>query len=360
MCDRSVVNFYKENNAEYLNFKGKSVPAWFSNVNSEYITAKEHAGVIHRDDVRVIFISGEDRSRIVDKITTTDLSKAEFFTLEHTVVCETDGSVVDLVKLYLFDNGILMICSCNLTEDVLKLMEREKGDLNVEFHDISKRSSIYTIVGPDSVEILSEAVGENIHSLNSKQFHVGSFEENEIIVSRSDTYGNYTFDILVEPETDEAVLNFIKKIDSENKARILPIGFLAFNILRIENMIPTISNEMSVANLFEVGLESLIREEKDPFIGKDALDELRKKGIERSMFLATLENDANVKINQPLYDENNNQIGIATSSAYSPELEKTLIMGFVNNSMNVVNGYIYLNTKGERELSRAQISRNTL
>ncbi len=355
MANEVVIDFYKKENAKYLNIKGNFIPAWFIGVEKEYLHSKKETVFSHRDDLRQIFISGEDRNRLVDRVTTVDLSKIEFYSVENAAICNDDGDIIDLIKLYVFGDGILMICSFAKSDKVLRVLNQEKKDLNCEFMDISEKSSIYTFIGPNSTQILNKIAGENVELLKVNQFSVESFKENEIIISRSDKYCEFTYEVMVESESDRDMINVINNLNMEKGLKVLPMGFVALSTLRIENSIPSVINDLQDANLFEAKMEDRVKFDKPDFLGKDVLMELSKKELEKSIFLCAINTDKMVKRGQRVYNEEGSSIGYITSSAYSTSLQKTLALGFIKNSMNIENNDVYFKLGRKNDMTKAKI-----
>jgi glycine cleavage system aminomethyltransferase T len=355
MAIDEIIGYYKKENAKFLKILDYYFPAWFKSVFDEYNSSKKGAVFSHREDLRQIFISGEDRNRLVDKVSTVDLSKIEFYSVENAAICNEEGHIIDLIKLYVFGDGILMICSFYKSDEVLSILNQEKKDMNCEFMDISDKSSIYTFIGPEASNILAQIAGENVELLKVNQFSVESFKENEIIISRSDKYGEYTFEVMVESESDKEMLNTVESINSKSESQLLPIGIIALSILRIEKGIPTVMNDLDSANLFEVKMDNRIKFDKPDFLGKDALLEQSKQELEKSIFLCSSQTDNLIKAGQSVFNEDGKKIGYITSSAYSPNLTKTLALGFIKNSMNNENNDIYFKLDKGNKLTKAKI-----
>ncbi len=214
--------------------------------------------------------------------------------------------------------------------------------MKCEIMNISDKSSIFTFVGPKSASVLEQLTDSEISSLKVKHFSVESFNENEIIISRSDLYGKYTYDVIIEYDSEKLFVNSLEELNKNGPVVIKPFGFIAHNILRIEKGQPSMMNELEEVSLLEAKLENIIKFDKGNFLGKEALIKHKEKGIDKSLFICSVDTTKLLIRNQPIYNENNKKVGYITSSAYSPYLMKTIAMGFIQNSMNYENNEIYL------------------
>lgn len=322
-----------------LNINGKLIPAWYESVESEYFVAKESAGFFYREDLIPIFISGEERNRLIDKTMTTNLSEIDYYNFIKTALCNKEGKVIDILDVYVFGDGIFLLSNFTKAKEVIDMLKEEIGMLKCEVADISKKSKIYTFIGPKTPKIIEKIINNKPDFLKEKQFSIESFNKDELIIARSDSLGKYTFEIIIESQTEEIFLDFINKLNL--KETIKPIGFMAYNILRIEKGIPNVINDFKNSSLIETKMDYLIDFDKPSFLGKDALILQKKKTSEKSIFLCVIESENILYREQSVFDKNEKKMGYITSSAYSPSLKKTLCIGFIENSMNFENNEVY-------------------
>ena len=106
-------------------------------------------------------------------------------------------------------------------------------------------------------------------------------------------------------------------------------------------------------NLFELGLERLIDLDKDfDFIGKRALTNIRKRGIQRKQIGLEIFGDAIDGSNTRFWNiyKDNEVIGMVTSAVYSPRLKKNIALAIINLE------YSTLGTKLEVDIGKNKIS----
>lgn len=354
LMQNEIINeFNKKYNSKYIYVFDKPIPAWYSSVNDEYVACKETSALFFRADLRQVFISGEDRNRLIDKVTTVDLSKIEFYNVVETAMCDEEGKVVDILKLYIFGDGILLLSNFFKTDKVLALIEKEKGDLKCDVMEMSDKSSIYTFIGPSSTELMKSLIEGDPASINDKQFSIEPFNENEIIISKSEDLGKVTYEVITEKDSDEFFLGKIDKLNDEKPGFIKPMGYIAYNIIRIEKGLPSVMNEFNQNNLIEADMNNIIFFDKVNFIGKDAI--ANQKETKRTMFLCNIDTDLILPYKQNVLDESGKKVGYLTSSAYSPYLMKTIAIGFIKNAMNSENNEIYFKIGRKHNLVKGKI-----
>lgn len=355
MGNTIIRKLFKEKDVKYLYMHNNRIPAWFSGVNDEYETAKESIVYSYRFDLKQIFISGEDRNRLIDKVTTADLSKSEFYNIEITAMCDTDGCVIDMLLMYVFGDGIFIIVDSYKSDKVLEILESEKGEMKCEVMDISDRSSIYTFIGPSSMKVIDMLTNSNMEPLETNEFSIEPFNNSEIIISRSDVFGLDTYEVMIESDSDELFFDMLEELRQKENLDIKPIGLLAFNTLRLERGVPIMMNEFSKASLLESKLDNIINFDKEDFIGKDALLKEKEAGISRSLFLGAFDTYYTVNLDQAVYNKDKKKSGFITSSAYSPHLKKTVVMGYINIDENFENNEIYLKLGKHKERVKGEI-----
>jgi len=117
--------------------------------------------------------------------------------------------------------------------------------------------------------------------------------------------------------------------DAGREFGIGPVGLGARDTLRLEMGFCLYGNDIDqTTNPLEAGLGWITRMSKPKFIGKDALEAVKKNGLQRKLVGLVL-SEKTVARHGYSIRANDATIGVVTSGTFSPSLEKAIAMGYV-------------------------------
>ncbi len=78
------------------------------------------------------------------------------------VLIDSQGHAVDLVTAFLSDSHVLLLVSPEGGPAAMEWLQNQakEGDFKVQINDISVKSAMLTLVGPESENALKELVGQ--------------------------------------------------------------------------------------------------------------------------------------------------------------------------------------------------------
>ena len=97
----------------------------------------------------------------------------------------------------------------------------------------------------------------------------------------------------------------------------------------------------------EASLGWTVKLNKDDFIGHDALLKVKEQGLKRKLIGIEMVERGVCRGGYAIYEENQ-QIGVLTSGAPSPTLNKNIGMGYVEASHAMVGKPVYIDIRGKR------------
>lgn len=235
-----------------------------------------------------------------------------------------------------FFNGLI-------TNDVAKL--EEGGKMNAAFPTLKGRMFAVVRVMRKGERFLIETAPETRQKVFENLFRftfAGDFhlEEKSDLYSCFSIFGSCKFD---KPGT-EGVIDFgndylVPVGSAEEFAGLLgpavEISEELYEILRIESGIPRYGIDMDEETVVpEVGIENLISYQKGCYIGQEVIARIhfRGKPAKQMVGLVFEDESGRVKPGDELTAEGGRNAGTVTSVTYSPELGKTIALGYVRNA----------------------------
>jgi len=202
---------------------------------------------------------------------------------------------------------------------------------NVEMHNISDKTCLLAIQGPDAAKILQPLTEKDITNLKYYTFLKGRFAGVEnVLISATGYTGSGGVEIYFEDKDDNAdkIWNAIFEIGTPQGLK--PIGLGARDTLRLEMGYCLYGNDINdTTTPFEAGLGWITRFTKD-FTAKEILERQRAEGAERKLVGFEMVDKGIPRHGYEIYDENGTKTGVVTSGTQSPSLGKAIGLGYVS------------------------------
>ncbi|MFL2983685.1 MAG: aminomethyltransferase family protein [Candidatus Neomarinimicrobiota bacterium] len=345
---------------------------------NEYFAIRTKAALLDISPLYKYIIEGNDAQRFLHKLVTRNILICKIGQVMYTPWCDEDGKVIDDGTIQRLSENKFRITSA---EPNLEWLEHNSFGLDLNINDDSLTTAALAIQGPNSRAILN-AISDK--SLNKLKFfwmmdtHLGGIP---VSISRTGYTGDLGYEIWINPKDALSVWDLL--IQGGKPYGITPTGLQALDISRIEAGlilldVDYISSrhaliESRKSSPFELGLGWSVKMKKENFIGKTALElELQNKpewefvGIEilwnplekhyRKVGLAPDLPSKAWRTSAPLY-KGSEQIGYATSGAWSPILKQYIALAHIKNDYAREGALIDFELKIEhfRKLTPARI-----
>lgn len=318
----------------------------------EYHAIRNGAALI---DVSPLFkyeIRGRDAEKLVNRLITRNAAKAKVGQVLYVPWCDREGKVIQDGTFQRLSETTFRATAADPT---LRWFEANAEAMDVEIEDLSERVGALALQGPRSREILMEISSTDLSGL--KYFWITETELGgvPVLLSRTGYTGDLGFEIWVKKDHCERVWDLL--IEAGKGRGITPAGMLALDLARIEAGYPLIEVdfisaekaliESQKSSPYEIGLGWAVNFKKPYFIGRQALEEEKKRGPALSfvgleiqwaeigrMFsevdlIPQLPNVAS-RNPVPVY-AGERQIGRATSSCWSKLLKKFVALATIES-----------------------------
>jgi glycine cleavage system aminomethyltransferase T len=272
---------------------------------------------------RTIEVSGPDADRLIDMITCRDLTKCAVGQGKYMLVTAADGGIVnDPVLLHVAENRWWMQLA-DSDAGLYALGIATGLGLDVEVKDANAWPM--QVQGPKAGETLERLVGPSVYDL--KYYWCGWFQAGDIpvVISRTGftALPGFEVNVLDHAQGDalwRAVLEagepFGAKVAAPSMARRVEAGMMNYGSdMTIEN------------NPFQLmGLERLVEDQPQDYIGKDALERIRREGVQRKLVgieFQTDRFDIDPADFWPAF-HGGTEVGKVTECVWSPRLERNI------------------------------------
>ncbi len=276
---------------------------------------------------RPVEIDGPDGFTLMDLLTPRDMRKCAVGQCKYALITDENGAVVnDPVVLRLAENRFWL---CPSDSDVHLWAKGVAAGMGLRA--TVRISDVYPIQlqGPKSVDVLEAIVGEGIRALKYYWFMETDFPGRiPVIITRTGWTGEVGYEIfLLDNGRAEEMIDLI--VTRGKPFGLIPAG--PNHARRVEASILNNQADMGLdTNLYELGLEWQI-EPKERFIGKEALERVRREGPQRRLVgFEVAGEQAPHEFEGPwTVSKNGQRIGQASAFLFSPTLKKNIGLAMV-------------------------------
>ncbi|MGQ0545060.1 MAG: aminomethyltransferase family protein [Betaproteobacteria bacterium] len=316
----------------------------------EYHAIRAAAALFDVSPLYKYAVRGPDAARLLDRVTTRDVSRSQIGQVLYTGWCDGAGKLLDDGTVARLGEELFRMTSADPN---LRWLQDNASGLEVEIEDVSEATGALSLQGPNSRSIL-EALGE-LPPLKYFRLAETRLRGIPVGISRTGYTGDLGYEIWVAKENSIALWDAL--MEAGRAYGIMPAGMLALDVARIEaglmlldvDYVPArkalIASQTS--SPYELDLGWTVDLRKEAFIGREALaaeaergPEWRFVGVEidwdslESLYaewgLATRVPQAPWRTSVPLY-AGGEQAGYATSGGWSPLLKKYIALAHLRS-----------------------------
>ncbi len=308
----SLHDYHHQHAREFISLGGYALPLSYRNQHEEY-AATQTAAMLDMSFLGKLYVTGKDREALLHRLTTNEMRKLPAGKTRVNVFTNAKGRVIDRIEMLVEEERYLLLTSAGRDETLQQWIAKYTFLEDVKTANARHELALIGLLGKESVA----RVQERLHVAVSEAA-TGSFAKH--------AWGGHELLIHFPESASPARLHLI--ITSAGAAELwqtllsafVPIGYEAFETLRIMQGIPMAGHELTEEhNPHEVGLYPLINFEKGCYIGQEVvarLDTYQK--VQRQLVGVKLDAEPQACVGAMLWVEEE-EIGKLTSIARAPE-----------------------------------------
>ena len=345
---------------------------------NEYFAIRTKAALLDITPLYKYLIEGPDAQRFLDRLVTRNINICKVGQVMYTPWCDEDGKVIDDGTVQRLSERKFRITSA---EPNFEWLEHNSSGMNLTILDDSVTTAAVALQGPNSRDILNAVSSDSLDSLKFFWMMDTMFNNIPVSISRTGYTGDLGYEIWMDP--NDALFIWDLLLEKGKLYGITPTGLQALDIARIEAGlilldVDYISSRHAIvesrkSSPYELGLGWAVKMKKKYFIGKQALEREVTRGPEwefvgieiqwtelenhyRNVGLAPGLPSTAWRTSTPLY-YNREQVGYATSGAWSPILKRYIALAHVKSAFAVEDTELQFELKVEhfRKLTAAKV-----
>ena len=306
----------------YTVYNHMFLPSCYDDPVTEYWHLLEHVTLWDVSVERQVEITGPDAFRFTNQLTTRDLSRCRVGGGRYALITAEDGGIInDPVLLRLGENHFWLALA---DSDVLLWAKAVamRAEMRVEIREPDV--SPLQVQGPKSKAVMQVLFGDRVLDLAYYNFFEAALDGIPVVVTRTGWTGEVGYEIYLR-DGSRGVELWNRIMEAGAPHNIRPTG--PSDIRRVEAGLLNYGADMTLDNNpYEVGLDRLVELNKDDeFIGRDALRQIKAKGVARKLVGIEIQSDP-LDLNEtawPVTDKGA-RIGTVTSAVHSPRLTRNI------------------------------------
>jgi aminomethyltransferase len=339
--------------AKMAEFAGYNMPISYTGINDEHASVRKNAGIFDVSHMGEFILKGEHALDLIQRVTSNDASKLKAGQAQYSCLPNADGGIIDDLLVYCIEENkvyMLVVNASNIDKDWHWISKHNSH--KAEMHNISDKTCLLAIQGPNATRILQPLTDMDILNLKYYTFAKGKFAGvDNVLISATGYTGAGGVEIYFSAgsDGDDKVDNASKIWDAIFAAGspqgLKPVGLGARDTLRLEMGFCLYGNDIDdTTSPLEAGLGWITKFSKD-FTARQFLEDQKREGVERKLVGFEMIEKGIPRHGYEIKDQSGAPIGVVTSGTQSPSLGKAIGMGYVRTVFATIGSNIYIKVR---------------
>ena len=328
--------FYKKHVAlggKLIDFGGYEMPVQYQGIKQEHNAVRNSAGLFDVSHMGEFLVCGPNAEKLLQFLTINDVSRLSPGKAQYTAMCYEDGGIADDLIIYMIEaeHYMMVVNASNIEKDWNWI--NSKNDAGAMLVDVSEKTALLALQGPDSVSLLKKMTNTDIEQIGFYNFVTGSIAgESDIIISATGYTGEKGFELYIDTEISDPLKIWDGLMKAGKDFGLEPAGLGARDTLRLEMGFALYGNDITKdTNPLEARMGWLTKLDKDDFIGREALLKQKEVGITRRLTGFVMSEERQVpRSGYDICNPEGKIAGFVTSGSQSITMGKGIGMGYID------------------------------
>ena len=334
--------------ARMVPFVGWEMPVQYRGVIEEHRAVRTGVGLFDVSHMGEIEVTGERALDLVQHVSSNDASKLTVGRAQYSGLMTPRGTFVDdmLVHKMADDRYFLVVNASNVDKDYAYICAQAPAFASVTVSNRSDELGQIAVQGPKALGVLQPLTGVKLGDLKYYRFAEGEVMGRQAIVVRTGYTGEDGFEVYLAPEPAPALWDRLLELGAGEG--IVPCGLGARDTLRFEACMHLYGNDIDDSTTpLEAGLEWIVKLDKGPFLGREALERQAAAGVTRRLVGFEMKGRGIARHGYPI-TVGGERVGEVTSGTHAPTLGKALGLGYVPVALAQPGTAIDIDIRGQQ------------
>ena len=329
-----------------VDFAGWEMPVQYSSIVAEHKAVRQAAGLFDIAHMGRLKFNGPDAVKFLDHLLTNEVASLKMGQVRYALVCQENGGVLDDVLVYRFPETHLLVVNASNRLKILDWIAKHQSGFDCQVQDCTESHFMLALQGPSSLSLLQPLTDIPLEPMGYYFGAPAKVLGQPALVSRTGYTGEDGYEVIVE--ADQGLKLWETLLAAGANAGVLPAGLGCRDTLRLEAAMPLYGHELNESvDPLTAGLGFAVKLKKPDFIGRAALEAI-KATPNRPVRVGLELTGKRIAREGSLVFTGDQQIGNVTSGTFSPTLEKSISMAYVNPAQSSVGTTVDVDIRGQR------------
>ncbi len=303
---------------------------WFENHRKEHLAIRKNVGLIDMSSFGKIKVQGPNACSFLQYLCSNDINLEKGQIIYTQMLNQRGGVESDLTITKIDQNQFLLVVPTATIQRDISWLNKHKSTFNVVINDVTSSEAVILIMGPNSRKFLN-SVSPNDFSNENHPF--GYAKEIEIgyglaRAHRISYVGELGWELFISADQCCHIFEVLKNEGVNFNLKLC--GMHALDSCRIEKGFKHFGHDITDEDhVLEAGLGFTVKLQKEDFLGKKAVLDVKRSGLHRRIFQFQL-NDPSLMLfhNEPII-RNGKIVSFLTSGNYGHYLGAAIGMGYI-------------------------------
>ncbi len=326
---KSVLHgIHKALGAKFDNYGDTNRPASYGDIMAEYEAVRNSVGIMDMSDRGKIRLSGKEHQKFLQGMLTNDVMKLEEGRGAYAALLTVKGRMLSDMHVYRERDSVLLDLEPGMNITVADLLKKYRLSYKAEIEDLTDAFGLFSMHGPNARSVIESVFGIDVSSMEELSNSRARVDDTDVLIVRINRTGEDGYDIYVPSESAEHIWNIL--METGNDFGIKPVGYDAYNTLRIEAGIPLYGSDMDEETIpIEADIWDALSFEKGCYVGQEVIARIRWRGHVNRHLMGLIVEGETVPLSGDEIFAGEKKIGRVTSSVYSPALKRPVALGYV-------------------------------
>ena len=324
-------DFHVAMGAKLVDFAGWEMPIMYRGIVEEHEQTRTSGSIFDVSHMGRLQFSGTDATAFLNLVLTRNVAEQKIGQSRYSLVCNEAGGVLDDIIVSRDVKHWTMVCNASNRDKLVKYfgeVRRDRG-MDLDMADHTESTGMVALQGPKVIDRVADLLPVDVRALKRYHFETGSFMLTKFTVFRSGYTGEDGVEVVIPGKVAGMAMKMLAGKMDKPDAAIKPAGLGARDTLRLEAAMPLYGHELNEQiDPISAGLAWAVDLKKE-FVGAEVLRQVAEAGPRRKLVGLELEGRRIARQGTPVVKDGKT-IGEVTSGTFSPTLQKSIAMAFVD------------------------------
>ncbi|HTL66332.1 MAG TPA: glycine cleavage system aminomethyltransferase GcvT [Lacunisphaera sp.] len=316
--------FHRQHGGRMVDFAGWDMPVQYRSILEEHKAVRQRCGLFDVSHMGEADVKGPDALRFLQHLVTNDCGKLFPGRVLYTVMCYPHGGVVDDLLVYMRAENDYLLCinAGNIAKDIAWMQGQAKG-FDCTVVDRSPEYAQLAIQGPQAPALVQSLTKADLAAIKYYHFSRGDVAGVPCLISRTGYTGEDGFELYCAAGDGPRLAEAIVAAGGPFGLELAGLG--ARDSLRLEAGYPLYGHEITdQVDPLAAGLGWVVKFDKGPFIGSEALKSAKTNGPARKVVFFRTGDRRIIRAESPVLAANGQTVGRVLSGTLSPMLNEAI------------------------------------